>query len=74
MNVMMNHGGVSQALFEGWSLAASVVNACGVCVNAHAAQLRKQELTAQHVMDIARIAAVVKAVADTLSFDKMLRE
>lgn len=72
MNVMMNHGGVSQALFEGWSLAASVVNACGVCVNAHAAQMRKQELTAQNIVDIGRIAAVVKAVADTLSFEKML--
>lgn len=72
MNVMMNHGGVSQALFEGWSLAASVVNACGVCVNAHAAQMRKQELTAQNIVDIGRIAAVVKAIADTLTFDKMM--
>ncbi len=74
MNVIMNHGGVNQALFEGWGLAASVVNACGVCVTAHAAQLRKQDMTAQHVVDIARIATVVKAVADTLSFDKMLSE
>jgi alkyl hydroperoxide reductase subunit D len=74
MNVMMNHGGVSQALFEGWSLAASVVNACGVCVNAHAAQMRKQNLTAQNIVDIGRIAAVVKAVADTLSFEKLLGE
>ncbi|MGA1195160.1 MAG: carboxymuconolactone decarboxylase family protein [Candidatus Latescibacterota bacterium] len=72
MNVMMNHGGVSQALFEGWSLAASVVNACGVCVNAHAAQMRKQELSAQNIVDIGRIAAVIKAVSDTLSFEKML--
>jgi len=71
MNIMMNHGGVSQALFEGWSLAASVVNACGVCVNAHAAQMRKQELSAHNVVDIGRIAAVVKAVADTLTFEKM---
>jgi len=72
MNVMMNHGGVSQALFEGWSLAASVVNACGVCVNAHAAQMRKQELSAQNIVDIGRIAAVVKAVSDTLSFEKLV--
>jgi lipoyl-dependent peroxiredoxin subunit D len=72
MNVMMNHGGVSQALFESWSLAASVVNACGVCINAHAAQMKKQELTSQNIVDIGRIAAVVKAVADTLSFDKMI--
>ena len=72
MNAIMNHGGVSQALFEAWGLAASVVNACGICVNAHAAQMRKQELTAQNMVDIGRIAAVVKAVSDTLSFDKLV--
>jgi len=72
MNVMMNHGGVSQAQFEAWSLAASVVNACGVCINAHAAQLRKQELSGQNIVDVARIAAVVKAVSDTLSFDAIV--
>ncbi len=69
MNVMMNHGGVSQANFEAWSFAASVVNSCGVCVNAHAAQLRKQEISTQQIVDIGRIASVVKAVADTLAFD-----
>ena len=74
MNAIMNHGGVSPALFEGWGLAASVVNACGICVNAHAAQMRKQELTAQNIVDIGRIATVVKAVSDTLSFDKLLGE
>lgn len=74
MNVMMNHGGVSQALFEAWSLAASVVNACGVCINAHAAQLRKQEVGAHQVVDIGRIAAVVKAVADTLTFDEAMSQ
>ncbi|MDA0708575.1 MAG: carboxymuconolactone decarboxylase family protein [bacterium] len=72
MNVIMNHGGVSQALFEGWSLAASVVNACGVCINAHTLQMRNQKLIAQNIVDIGRIAAVVKAVADTLAFDKMI--
>jgi alkyl hydroperoxide reductase subunit D len=72
MNVVINHGGVSQALFEGWSLAASVVNACGVCINAHASQIRKQELSTQNIVDIGRIAAVVKAVSDTLSFEKLI--
>jgi len=69
MNTMLNHGGVDHALFEAWSLSASVVNACGVCINAHASQLNKLDIDAQQVADIARIAAVVKAVADTLSFE-----
>ncbi len=42
----------------------------GVCVNGHAAQLRKQELGTQQIVDLARLAAVVKAVADTLSFEE----
>jgi alkyl hydroperoxide reductase subunit D len=69
MNAMLTHGGVDHALFEAWSLSASVVNACGVCVNAHASQLNKLGIDAQQVADIARIAAVVKAVSDTLSFE-----
>ena len=39
MNAMLNHGGVDHALYEAWSPSASVVNACGVCVNAHSSQL-----------------------------------
>ena len=69
MNVMLTHAGVGQVLFEIYSLSASVVNACGTCVDAHAAQLRKNDVTAQQIADVGRIAAVVKAVADTLTFD-----
>lgn len=72
MNAMLTHGGVDHALFEAWSLSASAVNACGVCVNAHASQLNKLGIDAQQVADIARIAAVVKAVSDTLSFEASL--
>ena len=61
MNAVLNHGGVDHALFEAWSLAASVVNACGICVNAHASQLNKLGLDAQQIAAIARIATVVKA-------------
>lgn len=69
MNAMVSHGGVGPALFETFSLAASVVNACGTCVDAHAAQLRKQGLSSQNIVDVGRIAAVVKAVADTMTFE-----
>ena len=74
MNAVLNHGGVDHALFEAWSLAASVVNACGICVNAHASQLNKLGLDAQQIADIARIATVVKAVGDTLSFETNLQQ
>ena len=72
MNAVLNHGGVDRALFEAWSLSASVVNACGLCVNAHASQLNNLGLDARQIADIARIATTIKAVADTLSFETNL--
>ena len=69
MNVMMTHGGVDVALFEAWSLAVSVVNTCGTCINAHSTQMRKAGMTVQNVVDLGRIAAVVKAIADTMNFE-----
>lgn len=69
MNAMLNHGGVDHALYEAWSLSASVVNACGVCIDAHASQLSKLGIDAQQVGDIGRIAAVVKAISDTFTFE-----
>jgi alkyl hydroperoxide reductase subunit D len=64
------HGGVDQRLFETWSLAASAVNGCAACVTSHTQVLRKEGMTAQNIADIGRIAAVVKAVSEVLSFDE----
>ena len=68
MNVLSNSAGVDKKLFETWSLAVSVVNACPVCVNAHTAELRKHNSTAQNLSDIARIATIVKSTSDVLNF------
>jgi alkylhydroperoxidase family enzyme len=43
-----------------------------VCITSHTAVLRQEGLSAQQIADIGRIAAVVKAVADTLAFDQAL--
>jgi alkyl hydroperoxide reductase subunit D len=72
MQVMANHGGVPKRSFEAFSLAASIVNACPVCITSHTAVLRQEGFSAQQIADIGRIAAVVKAVADTLAFDQAL--
>jgi alkyl hydroperoxide reductase subunit D len=73
MQVIGTHGGVGQRLFETWSLAASAVNGCAACVTSHTAALRGAGMSAQNVADIGRIAAVVKAVSDVLSFDEAWR-
>lgn len=72
MQIMVNHGGVPKRSFEAFSLAASIVNACPVCITSHTATLRQEGLSGQNIADIGRIAAVVKAVADTLAFDQAL--
>ncbi len=65
MNVMANPG-VGKIAFEAASLAVSAVNGCGACIASHARGLRQHGLTAQGVQSVARIAAVVHAVAVTL--------
>lgn len=73
MQVMGTHGGVDKRLFETWSLAVSVVNSCPACVTSHTRVLRKEGMTAQNIADIGRIASVVKAVSDVLTFDASLQ-
>ncbi|MBS0213326.1 MAG: carboxymuconolactone decarboxylase family protein [Proteobacteria bacterium] len=65
MNVMARPG-IDKAAFEAASLAVSVVNGCGACMASHEKALRQHGIDAQGVQSIARIAAVVHAVAVTL--------
>lgn len=65
MNIIANPG-VDKGDFELWSLAVSAVNGCGMCLDAHEAELRKREFTAAQVQQALRIAAVVNAAAAVL--------
>jgi alkyl hydroperoxide reductase subunit D len=65
MNVMANPG-VDKATFELWSLAASAINGCGMCMASHEDAVRQHGLTTEQVQAAVRIAAVVHAVAATL--------
>ena len=55
--------GVPKPDFELWSLAASIVNGCGMCMSAHEQQLRAAGVAPEAVQEAARIAAVVHAAA-----------
>ncbi|WP_300526948.1 carboxymuconolactone decarboxylase family protein [Maricaulis sp.] len=55
--------GVEKADFELWSMAVSAINGCGMCMDAHEAELRKHGVTATQVQAAVRIGAVVNAVA-----------
>ena len=65
MNVIGNPG-VDKVDFELWSLAVSVVNACGMCIDAHEKQLLDHGMTRNEIQTAARIAAVVQAVSAIL--------
>ena len=62
MNVIANPG-VDKADFELWSLAVSAINGCGMCIDAHEAELKKAGLTTEQIQAAVRIGAVVNAVA-----------
>ena len=68
MNVLANSAGVEKKIFEVWSLAVSVVNACPMCINAHTKELEKHGYTSQNIVDIARIATITKSTAEVLKF------
>ena len=62
MNLIGNPG-VDKCDFELWSLAVSAINGCGLCLDAHEAELRKHSLSNVQVQASLRIAAVVNAVS-----------
>lgn len=62
MNVMANPG-VDKADFELWSLAVSAINGCGMCIDAHEAELKKAGFGAEQIQTAVRIAATIAAAA-----------
>lgn len=65
MQSIANHG-IDKIDFEIFSLAASVINGCGMCIDAHANQLLKHGITKSQVQMVAKIAAIVNSAAQVL--------
>ena len=60
---IIGNPGVDKCDFELWSFAVSAVNGCGMCMDAHEAELKKHCLTNVQIQTALRIAAVVTAVS-----------
>jgi alkyl hydroperoxide reductase subunit D len=71
MNILANPG-VEKADFELWSTAVSAVNGCGMCLDAHEAELKKHGVSAQQIQAALRIAAVVNAVSRVVAGEAAL--
>ena len=59
--------GIEKADFELYSLAVSAINGCGMCIDAHEAELRKHGLKPAQIQASVRLAAVINAAARTLA-------
>jgi alkyl hydroperoxide reductase subunit D len=68
MQGIANHG-IDKIDFEIFSLAVSILNGCAMCIDAHANQLLKHELTKSHVQMIAKIAAIINSASTALTIE-----
>jgi alkyl hydroperoxide reductase subunit D len=71
MNVIGNPG-VDKIDFELWSFAVSAISGCGMCLDAHEAQLQKAGLSTAQIQCALRIAAAVNAAATSVESAKYL--
>jgi alkyl hydroperoxide reductase subunit D len=69
MNVIGNPG-VDKTDFELWCTAVSAVNGCGMCLDAHEAELRKHNVPTVQIQAALRIAAVVNAVSRVMAAER----
>jgi alkyl hydroperoxide reductase subunit D len=60
---IIGNPGVEKADFELWSTAVSAINGCGMCIDAHEAELKKHGVTNVQIQAALRIASVVNAVS-----------
>lgn len=66
--------GIEKADFELFSMAVSAVNGCGMCLDAHEAELRKAGMTSEQIQASLRIGAVVNAVSRVLAAETALAD
>jgi alkyl hydroperoxide reductase subunit D len=71
MNVLANPG-VDKVDFELWSTAVSAVNGCGMCLDAHEAELKAHGVPAPSIQAALRIAAVVNAASRVIAAETAL--
>ena len=66
---IIGNPGIAKVDFELMSLAVSVLNGCGMCIEAHARQLVEHGVSKQAIQSTARIAAVINSAAQVVSIE-----
>jgi alkyl hydroperoxide reductase subunit D len=67
---VIGNPGVDKTDFELWCTAVSAVNGCGMCLDAHEAELRKHNVPTLQIQAALRIAAVVNAVSRVMAAEE----
>ncbi len=67
---LIGNPGVDKNDFELWSFAVSAVNGCGMCMDAHEAELKKHGVSNVQIQTALRIAAVVNAVSRVVAAEQ----
>ena len=62
MRGIVDHG-IEKVDFEIYSLAVSIINGCGMCIDAHANQIAKHGFSKSQMQMVAKIAAVINSAA-----------
>lgn len=63
------NNGINIKDFEFYSLAVSVLNGCGMCVDSHVKQLEKHGMSPTQIQLAAKIAAVINSTAQALAIN-----
>lgn len=70
MRGILDHG-IEKVDFEIFSLAVSIINGCGMCIDAHANQISKHGYTRTQIQMVAKIAAVINSLVQFLTINKV---
>ena len=65
MQIFSKHN-LSKVNFEMICLAVAIIEGCGKCINAHEEELRKNKISSIKIQTVARIAAIITAIANVM--------
>lgn len=68
MRTLLDHK-ISQVDFEIYCLAISIINGCGMCIDAHVEQLLKNNLNKSQIQMIAKIASIINSLNQVLEIE-----
>ena len=69
MKMLLEHN-IDKNTFEIFSLAVSIINGCGMCIDAHATQLIKHGINKSQIQMVAKISSVVNAWSQILTIEE----